>query len=232
MFCHNCGKQIPDGIKFCNYCGAAQEGDQSAPASAAPPPVPPVQPQSTSWQAQPQQAPQQASWQAQPQPAPQTAFWQTQPEPQSTVGQTQERVLPGILGALLCSLAGVVFMVLLRQIGYVSSLSGIIMLACTAWGYAHFGKTMSTKGIVFSILIVIAMIYVGNRFCWAIIVRRSISPSSPFTDILFYFLHLPLLGRGMAEAYQRTLFQQYSYAAVGVIFLVVYLVRGNRAGKK
>lgn len=230
MFCHNCGKQIHDGIKFCNYCGAAQEGDQSATASAAQPPVPPVQPQPTSWQAQPQPEPQTASWQAQPQ----QASWQTQtqPEPQSTVGQTQERVLPGILGALLCSLAGVVFMVLLRQIGYVSSLSGIIMLACTAWGYAHFGKAMSTKGILFSILIVIAMIYMGNRFCWAIIVRKSISPSSPFTDILFYFLHLPLLGRGMEEAYQRSLFHQYSYAAVGVIFLVIYLVRGNRAGKK
>jgi len=26
MFCPNCGKQIPDGSKFCPYCGAAVEG--------------------------------------------------------------------------------------------------------------------------------------------------------------------------------------------------------------
>ena len=24
MFCRNCGKEIPNGINFCNYCGAAQ----------------------------------------------------------------------------------------------------------------------------------------------------------------------------------------------------------------
>ena len=26
MFCPNCGKQIPDGSKFCPYCGASLEG--------------------------------------------------------------------------------------------------------------------------------------------------------------------------------------------------------------
>lgn len=36
MFCHNCGKQIPDGTRFCHYCGAVQDRVQSAPASAAP----------------------------------------------------------------------------------------------------------------------------------------------------------------------------------------------------
>lgn len=24
MFCSNCGKQLPDDAKFCNYCGAVQ----------------------------------------------------------------------------------------------------------------------------------------------------------------------------------------------------------------
>ena len=24
MFCHNCGKEIQDGVKFCTYCGKAQ----------------------------------------------------------------------------------------------------------------------------------------------------------------------------------------------------------------
>ncbi|MGC9000874.1 WG repeat-containing protein, partial [Caldisericum sp.] len=26
MFCPNCGRQIPDGSKFCPYCGASLEG--------------------------------------------------------------------------------------------------------------------------------------------------------------------------------------------------------------
>jgi len=45
MFCHNCGKQIPDDTRFCRYCGAAQGGVQRAPAPAAPPqPQPAPQP--------------------------------------------------------------------------------------------------------------------------------------------------------------------------------------------
>lgn len=27
MFCMNCGKQLPDGAKFCKYCGTSQEAD-------------------------------------------------------------------------------------------------------------------------------------------------------------------------------------------------------------
>lgn len=32
MFCQNCGKEVPENIKFCNYCGAEQ-GVDSSPAS-------------------------------------------------------------------------------------------------------------------------------------------------------------------------------------------------------
>lgn len=30
MFCPNCGKEIPENIKFCNYCGAEQDVDFSS----------------------------------------------------------------------------------------------------------------------------------------------------------------------------------------------------------
>ena len=29
MFCRNCGKEIPNGINFCNHCGAAQNVSSS-----------------------------------------------------------------------------------------------------------------------------------------------------------------------------------------------------------
>lgn len=29
MFCRNCGKEIPNGINFCNYCGAAQNNSSA-----------------------------------------------------------------------------------------------------------------------------------------------------------------------------------------------------------
>jgi uncharacterized membrane-anchored protein len=39
MFCPNCGKEIPDGSKFCPYCGAKLEGNvtsQSSPKESSP----------------------------------------------------------------------------------------------------------------------------------------------------------------------------------------------------
>jgi hypothetical protein len=59
MFCNHCGKQIPDQVKFCNFCGAPQAqaappapqqaspapaGTQPNPFSFTPPPQPPVAP--------------------------------------------------------------------------------------------------------------------------------------------------------------------------------------------
>ena len=33
MFCPNCGKEIPDGSKFCPYCGAKLEGNVTSQSS-------------------------------------------------------------------------------------------------------------------------------------------------------------------------------------------------------
>ena len=45
MFCENCGKNLPDGAKFCNGCGAKTEAVQPAyPAAAEPAPARPVAP--------------------------------------------------------------------------------------------------------------------------------------------------------------------------------------------
>lgn len=56
MFCENCGKNLPDGAKFCNGCGAKTEsaqpvnakGEQSAVHTAPPSPAQPApQPRQT-----------------------------------------------------------------------------------------------------------------------------------------------------------------------------------------
>lgn len=146
--------------------------------------------------------------------------------------QPKERVGAGILGALLGSLVGVVVMLLLDRLGYVSSLSGIIMLAGAVWGYAHFGKALSTKGILICVPIVIAMVYVGSRLCWAVTIHGLYPPSGP--NYLDLFVHLPqqLKAGGLEDQYYEYLVQQYAFAALGVVLLVINVIRGNRAAKK
>lgn len=227
MFCHNCGNQIPDGTNFCHYCGAAQ----SAPTAVTPQPVQQAQPQPQPAAYQPAQvqaqqitypAPQQvqaqqATYQAQqptyqpPQPGayqPQQAAYQP-PAPQPPAAP-QERVFAGIMGALLGSAVGVILMLILFSMNYISSLTGGIMLACAAWGYAHFGKVLNKRGIVLSVLVVIVMIYIGNALCWSNVY---------FTEATYEF-------------YYESLAKQYLFAAIGVVFLLINLSRGNRAAKK
>ena len=44
MFCKNCGKNLPDGVKFCNGCGAKTEAAQAAYTASQPPAyMPPTQ---------------------------------------------------------------------------------------------------------------------------------------------------------------------------------------------
>ncbi len=39
MYCGNCGKQLPDGVKFCPACGAAQTVTAARPAQSVQPPA-------------------------------------------------------------------------------------------------------------------------------------------------------------------------------------------------
>ncbi len=103
MFCHNCGKQIPDGSRFCHYCGAPQAAAGSAPQPERPVQQRPVQ-QRPAWPPQaerPQYAPP-----AQPVYAP-------DPVPQRPVKKRRSHAgaIFGIVFAVLALVAVVVFVV-------------------------------------------------------------------------------------------------------------------------
>lgn len=80
----------------------------------------------------------------------------------------------GLVGALLGSLIGVVCIVIFGQIGRVAIISGIIMAVCTLKGYEMLGGKLTKKGVVFSIILMFIMTYVGDRIGWAIIIVREL----------------------------------------------------------
>ena len=58
-----------------------------------------------------------------------------------TMTEVKERVGRGILGALIGALIGAVCIVLVDQLGYVASISGVVMGACT-WYISATGSVM------------------------------------------------------------------------------------------
>ena len=81
--------------------------------------------------------------------------------------------IAGIVGALIGSFAGLVVMVLIGQLGYVSPWTGLVMGVCVAKGYELLSGTFDTVGLVCSILIMVGMTYLGNQLDWAITIARA-----------------------------------------------------------
>ncbi len=124
MRCINCGREIPDGTRFCTFCGTKQT--QQAPVQ--------VQPQQ---QTQPQQQSQAYGNAAY---APQQMYQQPLRQPQTPA---QENVGMGVLGALLLSLAGIAIYIGIYQLGYIIFASGIIMFNFCLFGYNKFSHANS-----------------------------------------------------------------------------------------
>lgn len=87
--------------------------------------------------------------------------------------QKKENIVGGIVGTLLGSLVGVLCIVLLGQMGYVAAVSGAIMAVGTLKGYELLGGKLTKKGIAISVVVMLAMTYLGNRLDWAISLLRE-----------------------------------------------------------
>ena len=86
--------------------------------------------------------------------------------------ERKENVLAGLVGAFLGSLIGVACIVGIGQMGYVASISGLVMAVCAIKGYSLLGGAMSRKGAVISCVLTVIMTYFGNRLDFAVSVAR------------------------------------------------------------
>lgn len=136
--------------------------------------------------------------------------------------QKAENIVGGTVGAFLGSLVGVLVMVILDQLGYVAAISGIVLAVCALKGYEMLGGKLTKKGIVLSALVMVIMVYVGNRITWAIAAAQQLKDYLDM-NIFEYFRYLPEL-LIMAEAkgqYFTSLAMQYLFAAVGAVPSIV-----------
>ncbi|MGI6160602.1 MAG: hypothetical protein ACOYJD_01080 [Christensenellales bacterium] len=132
-----------------------------------------------------------------------------------------ENVVGGIVGAFLGSLIGVAVIVIIGQLGFVASLSGVVMGVCTVKGYELLGGRLSNKGIVISIVLMLLMIYVGNRVDWALLIAATFE-----VGIIESFNAVPILySEGYLTGYIAELLMVYGFAALGAIPTIINRVR-------
>jgi hypothetical protein len=79
--------------------------------------------------------------------------------------KAEENFIAGIVGAFLFSLAGVVVWFAVYQLGFIAGIAGIVTVVCAIQGYGVFGKVASPKGLIASLLISVAMIFIAEYIC-------------------------------------------------------------------
>ena len=91
----------------------------------------------------------------------------------SVAVEKRENVVTGVVGALIGAAIGAGSIIGLSQLGYIASISGLILAVCTLKGYELLGGKLSTKGIVISAVLMLLTPYLADRMDWAIVVMQA-----------------------------------------------------------
>lgn len=83
-------------------------------------------------------------------------------------------VVTGIVGALLGALLGGVLWVIIYQLGYIAGIAGLVAAVCALKGYEKFGGRINAVGIVISLVIVTAVIYLAHNLAYAIEIKKAV----------------------------------------------------------
>ena len=84
-----------------------------------------------------------------------------------------ENMVFGIIGALVGALIGGGSIILLSQLGYIASISGVILAVCTLKGYELLAKGMSVKGLVVCAILMLVTPFAADWIDWGILVMQS-----------------------------------------------------------
>lgn len=136
----------------------------------------------------------------------------------------QENVAAGIAGALTGSLAGVVCTLVIGQLGYVASISGLVMAVGALKGYEALGGRLSKKGAAISAVLILVMTWLAHRLSWAMALAAGLED-----NVFECFRAIPaLLDAGVLEgpAYWGDLAMLYLFTLLGAVPTILAGLRG------
>lgn len=130
--------------------------------------------------------------------------------------EKRENVVAGSIGALIGALLGAGCIILVSQLGYIASVSGLVLAVCTLKGYELLGGRLSGKGMIISILFMAITPYLADRIDWAILIMQELEAYK----ITFWeaFSAFPaLLEDGSVEmgVYIKNLLMVYGFTLLG-----------------
>lgn len=87
--------------------------------------------------------------------------------------QEKENVLAGAVGAFLFALVGGILCLVLYQVGYLASISGLLGVVCAVKGYELFTKRESLKGVIIAVIAAVVVLLIASYLFLSLDVYRT-----------------------------------------------------------
>ena len=85
-----------------------------------------------------------------------------------------ENFVLGMIGALIGAVLGGASIIGLSQLGYIASISGLILAFCTLKGYELLAKGISTKGVILCAVLMLLTPFVADFLDWGIFAYKEL----------------------------------------------------------
>lgn len=216
MYCKHCGSAISDSAVSCDFCGAAVPAQADA-----------EQVEATVGQSETNTGTTENQQNTYTQNSAES-YQQVNAMPSQAAAVTpkRENMITGIVGALIGAAIGAAVIVLLGQLGYVASISGLILAVCTLKGYELLGHQLSIKGAIICLVLILITPYFADRLDWALWLSREFSAEG--VTLGEAYAAIPgLIAEGLISKadYIKSLVMIYIFAALGAFGTVRDLFR-------
>ena len=139
----------------------------------------------------------------------------------------KENVLLGIVGALIGALLGGASILLFSKLGYVASLSGVLIAACTLGGYKLLAKGMGKAGLAICIILMLVTPFLANAVDLVFsLYEETQMYGMTLMDTAEFLVDLIISEQEMMIAYLKDLGMLYLFVVLGAFGIAKKALKG------
>ena len=139
----------------------------------------------------------------------------------------KENVFLGILGALIGALLGGASILLFSKLGYVASLSGVLIAACTLGGYKLLAKGMGKAGLAICIILMLVTPFLANAVDLVFsLYEETQMYGMTMMDTAEFLVDLIISEQDMMIAYLKDLGMLYLFVVIGAVGIAKKALKG------
>lgn len=131
-----------------------------------------------------------------------------------------ENFVLGLVGALIGAALGGASIIGLGQLGYIASISGVILAFCTLKGYELLAKGISTKGVIVCAVLMLVTPFLADYLNLGITLYKELSPLGATFGDCMEILPEVLKDSEVKGEYLKNLGMLYLFVVLGGFYIV------------